>query len=247
MVVTGDITQIDLPNGRRSGLLDAVEILKGVEGISFVQFDERDVVRHSLVQRIVRAYEKYNEGVAGRQLSLRLSDGIPLDLPQRPSSRTRRHPLRPRPKRATQMKSDPLITYRRKPATLDAESLQSFAEVLRDRVARGREFHCRITNDAELQSLNAQFRGKDYPTDVLSFPVHADSDCRRMSLGDIAISLERARAQAREWQPLRRRRNPHPHAARPPASSRHGPRNRLRPDEAQPKHAGAENSGSPPA
>ena len=64
MVVTGDITQIDLPTGRRSGLLDAAEILRGVEGISFVQFDERDVVRHSLVQRIVRAYEKYNEGAA---------------------------------------------------------------------------------------------------------------------------------------------------------------------------------------
>src|SRR6266849_4891778 len=81
MVVTGDLTQIDLPSGRRSGLLDAVEILKGVEGISFVQFDERDVVRHSLVQRIVRAYEKYNEGIAGRQLTLKLSDGIPLEPP----------------------------------------------------------------------------------------------------------------------------------------------------------------------
>src|ERR1700722_18150071 len=82
MVVTGDVTQIDLPNGRRSGLLDAVEILKGVEGISFVQFDERDVVRHSLVQRIVRAYEKYNEGTVGRQLSLRLSDGISVESPK---------------------------------------------------------------------------------------------------------------------------------------------------------------------
>src|ERR1700691_4379273 len=56
MVVNGDITQIDLPTGRRCGLIDAVEILKGVEGISFVQFDERDVVRHTLVQRIVKAY-----------------------------------------------------------------------------------------------------------------------------------------------------------------------------------------------
>jgi phosphate starvation-inducible PhoH-like protein len=81
MVVTGDVTQIDLPNGRRSGLLDAIDILRGVEGISFVQFDERDVVRHSLVQRIVRAYEKYNDGTAGRQLSLKLSDGIPVDAP----------------------------------------------------------------------------------------------------------------------------------------------------------------------
>src|SRR6195256_3894014 len=75
MVVNGDITQIDLPPGRRSGLLDALDVLKGVEGISFVNFDDRDVVRHNLVQRIVKAYEKYNELVgAGRQLTLRLSE-----------------------------------------------------------------------------------------------------------------------------------------------------------------------------
>src|SRR5437870_8470799 len=63
MVINGDITQIDLPNARRSGLIDATEVLRGVEGISFVQFDDKDVVRHTLVQRIVRAYEKYNETV----------------------------------------------------------------------------------------------------------------------------------------------------------------------------------------
>jgi phosphate starvation-inducible PhoH-like protein len=75
MVVNGDITQIDLPAGKRSGLIDATEVLRGVEGISFVQFDERDVVRHNLVQRIVRAYERYNEAVgAGRQLSLKLTE-----------------------------------------------------------------------------------------------------------------------------------------------------------------------------
>jgi phosphate starvation-inducible PhoH-like protein len=75
MVVNGDITQIDLPNGRRSGLIDAIEVLKGVEGISFVQFDERDVVRHTLVQRIVKAYERYNETIGvGRQLTLKLSE-----------------------------------------------------------------------------------------------------------------------------------------------------------------------------
>jgi phosphate starvation-inducible PhoH-like protein len=75
MVVNGDVTQIDLPNGRRSGLLEAVDVLKGIEGISFVQFDERDVVRHNLVQRIVKAYERYNETVgAGRQLTLKLAE-----------------------------------------------------------------------------------------------------------------------------------------------------------------------------
>lgn len=88
------------------------------------------------------------------------------------------------------MKSDPLITYRRKPANLDVASLECFAEQLRDRVARGRTFHCRITNDAALQALNKQFLGKDYPTDVLSFP----------SERDIAISLDRAKAQAKEWK-----------------------------------------------
>src|SRR5215470_213757 len=74
MVVNGDITQIDLPGGKRSGLLDAVDVLKGVEGISFIHFDERDVVRHSLVQRIVKAYERYNETYGARQLTLRLAD-----------------------------------------------------------------------------------------------------------------------------------------------------------------------------
>jgi phosphate starvation-inducible protein PhoH and related proteins len=75
MVVNGDVTQIDLPTGRRSGLIEAVDVLRGVEGISFVQFDERDVVRHTLVQRIVKAYEKYNETIgAARQLSLKLGE-----------------------------------------------------------------------------------------------------------------------------------------------------------------------------
>jgi phosphate starvation-inducible protein PhoH and related proteins len=78
MVVNGDVTQIDLPNGKRSGLLDAADVLRGVEGISFVQFDERDVVRHPLVQRIVRAYDRYSQMTgAGRQLKLPLSEPEP--------------------------------------------------------------------------------------------------------------------------------------------------------------------------
>jgi phosphate starvation-inducible PhoH-like protein len=83
MVVNGDITQIDLPSGRRSGLIDATEVLKGVEGISFVQFDDKDVVRHTLVQRMVRAYERYNEAIgAGRQLTLKLADSAIETAPQ---------------------------------------------------------------------------------------------------------------------------------------------------------------------
>ncbi|MGH9649017.1 MAG: PhoH family protein, partial [Terriglobales bacterium] len=57
-VITGDITQIDLPGARRSGLLEAIDILKNVEGLAFVYFDESDVVRHHLVQRIIHAYDE---------------------------------------------------------------------------------------------------------------------------------------------------------------------------------------------
>jgi phosphate starvation-inducible PhoH-like protein len=60
-VVTGDVTQIDLPNGRRSGLVEAVEVVGKVTGISIIYFTERDVVRHSLVQRVIRAYEEYDQ------------------------------------------------------------------------------------------------------------------------------------------------------------------------------------------
>ena len=62
MVITGDITQIDLPDGKRSGLKDVLEILKGIPGISQIRFSEKDVVRHQLVQEIIKAYEKSEEG-----------------------------------------------------------------------------------------------------------------------------------------------------------------------------------------
>ena len=88
-----------------------------------------------------------------------------------------------------------LITFRRKPDTLDTDCLEEFAEVLRRRVLRGREFHCLITGDAELKRLNGQFRGKDVPTDVLSFPQEDDGGY----VGDLAISLGRARAQAKQF------------------------------------------------
>ena len=58
-IVTGDISQIDLPTGRKSGLVEAMEVLKDVEGVSIVELTARDVVRHELVQKIVRAYEAY--------------------------------------------------------------------------------------------------------------------------------------------------------------------------------------------
>jgi len=61
--MTGDITQIDLPYKKKSGLLQAMRILKGIEGISIIEFDERDIVRHKLVKDIVRAYGQDENGV----------------------------------------------------------------------------------------------------------------------------------------------------------------------------------------
>jgi phosphate starvation-inducible PhoH-like protein len=60
-VVNGDITQVDLPQGRMSGLREARDVLSGVEGIKFFYFDQRDVVRHALVQKIVSAYDQFEQ------------------------------------------------------------------------------------------------------------------------------------------------------------------------------------------
>ncbi len=73
MVITGDLSQVDLPSGVRSGLRDAVEILEKVKGVSFVHFSEADVVRHKLVARIVRAYATQDDG--GSRYSKARSDG----------------------------------------------------------------------------------------------------------------------------------------------------------------------------
>ncbi len=62
MIVTGDMTQIDLPTSQTSGLIQAMKILKGVKGISFIELTKKDIVRHKLVTRIVEAYEKFEEG-----------------------------------------------------------------------------------------------------------------------------------------------------------------------------------------
>ena len=85
------------------------------------------------------------------------------------------------------------VTFRRAPETLRRRSIERFARILQERLAQGRAFACLITGDAELRRLNREFRGKDAPTDVLSFPAAAGH------LGDIAISVSRARAQARAF------------------------------------------------
>ena len=80
-VITGDVTQIDLPNPRKSGLLEAIDVLKGVEGIHFCHFEHGDVVRHQLVQRIIRAYEGFTRGQQELPLGVPRSEMQPGDKP----------------------------------------------------------------------------------------------------------------------------------------------------------------------
>jgi phosphate starvation-inducible PhoH-like protein len=70
-VINGDVTQVDLPVGRMSGLKEAQEVLSGVEGIKFFYFDQRDVVRHVLVQKIVTAYDAFERKKSDRDAESR--------------------------------------------------------------------------------------------------------------------------------------------------------------------------------
>ena len=77
-VITGDVTQIDLPNPRKSGLIEAMNVLEGVDGIRFIHFEDGDVVRHHLVQRIIRAYDSFG----------RAQQELPLGIPEADDTRT---------------------------------------------------------------------------------------------------------------------------------------------------------------
>ena len=85
------------------------------------------------------------------------------------------------------------VTFRRPVSDALQRNIRRFARKLEREVTKGRRFDCLVTGDAELRKLNRDFRGKDYPTDVLSFPGGNGH------LGDLAISAARARAQAREF------------------------------------------------
>jgi probable rRNA maturation factor len=91
--------------------------------------------------------------------------------------------------------SEPLVLLRRATSRLRRGRLETFARVLKDRVAARREFLCLLTDDRELRRLNARFRAEDYATDVLSFPAGTGT----AALGEIAISIQRASQQARAF------------------------------------------------
>ena len=96
---------------------------------------------------------------------------------------------------------DNIVLFRRAPAELNRRNLERFARTLRDEVSKGAGFTCLVTGDSHLRRLNRDFLGRDYPTDVLSFPVGQASRpvLGEMALGEIAISAARARRQAQEF------------------------------------------------
>lgn len=91
---------------------------------------------------------------------------------------------------------DHIVLFRRAPAELNRRNLEHFAKVLRGEVAGGLGFTCLITGDTDLRRLNREFLGKDYATDVLSFPAAVQSCEPGLHLGDLAVSAARARAHA---------------------------------------------------
>ena len=189
-VITGDITQIDLPMGRTSGLVEAVKVVGNIEGIEFIWFDEKDVVRHQLVQQIVKAYESVR-WIPTVSACRRRASGA-LASAAKAAAKARRS------------RSRTAAAARSATAVWPDGSPRSF--LLRGAVAVA------LVTDRHIQKLNDQYRGKAIPTDVLSFAMDATGDHRGSSrnprtanreprlLGDIVIATGTAKRQAREFR-----------------------------------------------
>ena len=175
MVVTGDITQIDLPRDQQSGLIVVGDILEEVEGIEFVRFGGEDVVRHRLVQRIVEAYDEHAERAAP---SCARAARPPTAGGRSGRARGRGH----RPRRRRVGRAD------RRPRSSALVRARARVGGRRGRPRRGRVRRRRADRGAQRASTAA----RSGPTDVLSFPI--DEARRRppgpRELGDIVICPE---------------------------------------------------------
>ena len=188
VVVTGDVTQIDLPERTRSGLVDALHVLKQVKGIAQCYFTEKDVVRHRLVQEIIKAYDRAahpEKHQTRKERTDSMSNKVLITNSQK----------------AVKVPSGLRILIRRAcNAVLEFEHFEAPAEI-----------SVTFVDNAAIAELNNQYRNKPMPTDVLSFPLGVDgkydvdenNGCKM--LGDIVISMERAQEQATLYgHPLQR-------------------------------------------
>ena len=183
IVITGDITQIDLPADKTSGLKEAMRVLEGVEDVAVCRLGAQDVVRHVLVQRIIDAYEKYGSGGERRQEKVTLKMTASKQYPEL-DARGFRRVIRKAFRRA-----------------LEAEGVTAACQV-----------DVLITDDDGIRQINRSQRGIDSPTDVLSFPMQqltpgafapdmteADPDTGLLFLGSMAVSADRIREQAERF------------------------------------------------
>ena len=173
MAVTGDTSQIDLPSGTRSGLKDAIEILQGVPGVSFVQFGDADVVRHPLVGHIVRAYDKHDAArhEAERQGTRQTTDSGDdrINHPSLKPALDISFSLEAGDWEAAVADVEQLVEAAARAAFEAAER----PEILGDAPA---EMSLVLADDALVQTLNRDYRDKDKPTNVLSFALLDDLD-----------------------------------------------------------------------
>ena len=199
MVITGDITQVDLPRNEKSGLIVVGDILEGVDGVDFVRFGGGDVVRHRLVQRIVEAYDAHDQASAP-ELRPRRRAQAGLAWPRGRGARRRARGGSSRPAGGGGDRAAGRAGRRHGRACTTATS------------------RSRSSTPTRIAELNAEHRGKEGPTDVLSFPIdEADADVGRPA----RAGRHRRSARAHRGHP----RGDRPRGAAP---RRHGPRGRRR-------------------
>ena len=173
-VITGDITQIDLPNERRSGLVEAIDVVGNIEGISFIYFDERDVVRHNLVQQIIKAYDERKPATQGASAKggQNVAAWADAKCGRQFAWHCRRHRARYRAARLIVFPS--MIVNRQSRVSVPLRDLDKFLARARRRLRLRKDSLtvCLVT-DAEIARWNRAYRGKSGPTDVLSFATNA--------------------------------------------------------------------------
>ena len=170
MVVTGDITQVDLPREQQSGLIVVGDVLDAIEGIEFVRFGAEDVVRHKLVQRIVEAYDVHSQREAPEPT-------IVADPP--------------RPRSEPDDRGRGLRRGSSFGGAADRSEVRRLCVLAAASGSAGGHVAIEFVDAERIAQLNAEHRGKPTPTDVLSFPIDgAEPIAGARELGDVVICPE---------------------------------------------------------
>ena len=221
MVVTGDVTQVDLPSGTKSGLRIVEDILDGIEDVSFNRLTAHDVVRHRLVGHIVAAYDEYE----ARRGAERPGTGRAGQGRARPRRRTARREPR------DEHRGPQRVRDRRRRRTSSRGSPASCMD--RMRVHPLAELCIKVVDEATIAELNEQWMEKEGPTDVLAFPMDelrpawSTRSPRRACSATWCSAPRCAARQAKDGRPLR------PGRGRPADRARHPAPARLRPRRAR--------------